>query len=171
MAGKWTNWVGNQSFKYASYAAPKSEKEVVKAVKNALSKKQKIRVMATGHSFTPIVETDGLLLDLAKISGIKAVDPYKQRAFVGSGTPISALGEPLWERGLALKNQGDIDAQRIAGAVSTGTHGSGTSFGSFSSTLKSCRIVTGTGDVVEITEKNPDLLHAAQVSWWEWNFK
>jgi len=78
MAGKWTNWVGNQTFNYANYAAPKNEKEVVKAVKNALSKKQKIRVMATGHSFTPIVETDGLLLDLAKISGIKAVDPYKQ---------------------------------------------------------------------------------------------
>ena len=158
MSKKWTNWVGNQSFQYSSYAAPKSEKEVVKAVKNALSKKQKIRVMATGHSFTPIVETEGLLLDLKNISGIKAVDPYKQRAFVGSGTPISALGDPLWERGLALRNQGDIDAQRISGAISTGTHGSGTSFGSFSSILKSCRVVTGTGEVVEITEKNPDLL-------------
>ena len=154
MAGKWTNWVGNQSFKYASFAQPKNEKEVVKAVKKALEKKQKIRVMATGHSFTPIVETDGLLLDLEKISGIKAVDPYKQRAFVGSGTPISALGEPLWDKGLALRNQGDIDAQRIAGAISTGTHGSGTEFGSFSSFLRSCRIVTGTGEVVEITEKN-----------------
>ena len=164
MAGKWTNWVGNQSFKYASFAQPKNEKEVVKAVKKALEKKQKIRVMATGHSFTPIVETDGLLLDLEKISGIKAVDPYKQRAFVGSGTPISALGEPLWDKGLALRNQGDIDAQRIAGAISTGTHGSGTEFGSFSSFLRSCRIVTGTGEVVEITEKTPNLLHAAQVS-------
>jgi FAD/FMN-containing dehydrogenase len=164
MAGKWTNWVGNQSFKYASYAQPSSEKEVVKAVKKALEKKQNIRVMATGHSFTPIVETDGLLLDLEKISGIKAVDPYKQRAFVGSGTPISALGDPLWEKGLALRNQGDIDSQRIAGAISTGTHGSGTEFGSFSSILRSCRIVTGTGEVVEINEKTPDLLHAAQVS-------
>ena len=57
MAGKWTNWVGNQSFKYASYAQPSSEKEVVKAVKKALEKKQNIRVMATGHSFTPIVES------------------------------------------------------------------------------------------------------------------
>lgn len=164
MAGKWTNWVGNQSFKYQSFAQPKSEKEVVKAVKKALEKKQKIRVVASGHSFTPIVETDGLLLDLVNINGIKAVDPYKQRAYVGSGTPISALGDPLWDKGLALINQGDIDDQRIAGAISTGTHGSGTEFGSFSSILKSCRIVNGTGDVVEITEKTPDLLHASQVS-------
>ncbi|MEY3515375.1 MAG: hypothetical protein RLY38_527, partial [Actinomycetota bacterium] len=132
--------------------------------KKALEKKQNIRVMATGHSFTPIVQTDGLLLDLAKISGIKAVDPYKQRAFVGSGTPISALGEPLWEKGLALRNQGDIDDQRIAGAISTGTHGSGTEFGSFSSILRSCRIVSGTGEVIEVNEKTPDLLNAAQVS-------
>lgn len=164
MAGKWTNWVGNQSFKYQSFAQPKSEKEVVKAIKKALEKKQKIRVVASGHSFTPIVETDGLLLDLVNINGIKAVDPYKQRAYVGSGTPISALGDPLWDKGLALINQGDIDDQRIAGAISTGTHGSGTEFGSFSSILKSCRIVNGTGEVVEITEKTPDLLHAAQVS-------
>ena len=164
MAGTWTNWVGNQSFRYESFASPSSEKEVVKAVKGALGKKQKIRVLATGHSFTPIVETDGLLLDLGKIRGIKAVDIKKQRAFVGSGTPISDLGDPLWEKGLALRNQGDIDAQRIAGAIATGTHGSGTSFGSFSSILKSCRIVTGTGQVLEINEKNPDLLHAAQVS-------
>ena len=164
MAGTWTNWVGNQSFRYESFAKPRSEKEVVEAVKGALKKKQKIRVMATGHSFTPIIETDGLLLDLENIRGVKAVDPKKQRAFVGSGTPISELGDPLWERGLALINQGDIDAQRIAGAISTGTHGSGISFGSFSSVLKSCRIVTGTGQVIEINEKNPDLLHAAQVS-------
>lgn len=70
----------------------------------------------------------------------------------------------MWEKGLALRNQGDIDSQRIAGAISTGTHGSGTEFGSFSSILRSCRIVTGTGEVVEINEKTPDLLHAAQVS-------
>ncbi len=164
MTGKWTNWVGNQTFDYASYAQPANEKEVVKAVKKALEKKQNIRVMATGHSFTPIVQTDGLLLDLAKISGVKAVDPYKQRAFVGSGTPISALGEPLWEKGLALRNQGDIDDQRIAGAIATGTHGSGTEFGSFSSFLRSCRIVSGTGEVIEVNEKTPDLLNAAQVS-------
>jgi FAD/FMN-containing dehydrogenase len=164
MTGNWTNWVGNQTFDYASYAQPANEKEVVKAVKKALEKKQNIRVMATGHSFTPIVQTDGLLLDLAKISGIKAVDPYKQRAFVGSGTPISALGEPLWDKGLALRNQGDIDDQRIAGAISTGTHGSGTEFGSFSSILRSCRIVSGTGEVIEVNEKTPDLLNAAQVS-------
>jgi hypothetical protein len=164
MAGNWKNWVGNQSFKYESFAKPKNEKEVVKAVQQAIQKKQKIRVTAAGHSFTPIVETSGLLLDLENISGVKAVDTFKQRAFVGAGTPISALGDPLWEKGLAIINQGDIDTQRIAGAIATGTHGSGTNFGSFSSTLKSCRIVTGTGDVVEITEKTPDLLHAAQVS-------
>lgn len=164
MAGTWTNWVGNQTFEYESFAQPKSEREVVEAVKGALKKKQKIRVMATGHSFTPIIETDGLLLDLEKIKGIKAVDATKQRAFVGSGTAISDLGDPLWEKGLALINQGDIDSQKIAGAISTGTHGSGSSFGSFSSILKSCRIVTGTGQVIEINEKNPDLLHAAQVS-------
>ena len=38
---------------------------------------------------------------------------------------LAALNALLAENGLALPNLGDIDAQTIAGAVSTGTHGTG----------------------------------------------
>jgi FAD/FMN-containing dehydrogenase len=80
------------------------------------------------------------------------------------GTTIGEFGEPLWNAGLALANQGDIDTQGIAGAIGTATHGSGLRFTSFSDALRRCRIVTGTGDVLEVGEGSPELLRAARVS-------
>ena len=79
--------------------------------------------------------------------------------------PQSAtLGAPLWDAGLSLANQGDVDAQTISGAIATGTKGSGLQFGSLSSTVRGVRLVNGQGEIVTITEDEPDLLHAAQVS-------
>ena len=81
---------------------------------------------------TPVVQTDGLLLDLSALRGVVATDPAGRRATALPGTLIRDFYEPLWESGLALRNQGDIDTQQIAGAVATGTHGSGTRYTSLS---------------------------------------
>jgi FAD/FMN-containing dehydrogenase len=158
----WTNWVGNQSCAPAEIAAPASEDEVAERVADAARRGLRVRAAGAGHSFTPVVPTDGLLLDLRGLPHIKSIDPERRRVVVGPATTIGEFGEPLWESGLSLSNQGDIVAQQIAGAVSTATHGSGLAHGSFSSSIRRARIVTASGDVVEATEG--DLLHAAQVA-------
>jgi FAD/FMN-containing dehydrogenase len=160
----WTNWVGNQSFSPAEQAAPESEDEVATLVTAAARHGLPVRVAGAGHSFTPVVATDGLLLDLRGLGGIRSIDARRRRVVVGPSTTIGEFGVPLWAEGLALANQGDIIAQQIAGAISTATHGSGLRLGSFSSGVRRLRIVTSSGDVVEIGEDDPDLLHAAQVS-------
>ena len=68
------------------------------------------------------------------------------------GTTVGEFGDPLWAAGLALANQGDIDTQAIAGAIATGTHGSGNALPSFSASLRACRLVNGHGELVEIDE-------------------
>ncbi|MCC7483075.1 MAG: hypothetical protein IT541_16280 [Hyphomicrobiales bacterium] len=83
---------------------------------------------------------------------------------VHAGSSIASLGEPLWREGLSIANQGDVDVQSIAGATATGTKGSGTALGSLSSTVNSLRVINGRGEIVDIDEKTPDLLHSAQVS-------
>jgi FAD/FMN-containing dehydrogenase len=123
-----------------------------------------IRAAGAGHSFTPVVATDGLLLDLSGLGGIRSIDTERRRVVVGPATTIGDFGEPLWAAGLSLVNQGDIVAQQIAGAVSTATHGSGLRLGSFSAGVRRLRIVTASGEVVEIGEDDPDRLHAAQVA-------
>ena len=160
----WTNWVGNQSFSPAERAAPTSEDEVATLVADAALRGLPVRVAGAGHSFTPVVATDGLLLDLGGLGGIRSIDASRRRVVVGPSTTIGEFGVPLWAQGLALANQGDIVAQQIAGAISTATHGSGLRLGSFSSGVRRLRVVTSSGDVVEIGEDEPDRLHAAQVS-------
>ncbi|MCW2818375.1 MAG: FAD/FMN-containing dehydrogenase, partial [Marmoricola sp.] len=91
-------------------------------------------------------------------------DATRRRATALAGTRIHDFYEPLWTAGLALRNQGDIDTQHIAGAVATSTHGSGTRFTSLSGAVRGMRVVTATGEILEIGEDRPDLLHAAQTS-------
>ena len=119
---------------------------------------------AARHSFTPVVETDGLLLDLSGLRGVVEADPRSKRASALAGTLIRDFYEPLWREGLALKNQGDIDTQQIAGAVATATHGSGIRNKCFSGVVRGVRLVTATGEIRDIGESEPDLLRAAQVS-------
>ena len=160
----WTNWVGNQSFTPAFTAAPRDEEEVAALVRQAAEGGLGVRVAGAGHSFTPVVETSGVRLDLAALRGVLATDPERRRATALAGTRVHDFYEPLWAAGLALRNQGDIDTQHIAGAVATATHGSGTRYTSLSGVVRGLRLVTATGEQLDIGEDDPDLLHAAQVS-------
>ena len=163
-ATKWTNWVGNQSFTPEFAAAPRDEEDVAALVRDAAARGSGVRVAGATHSFTPIVETDGLLLDVSALTGVVAADPGRKRATALAGTLIRDFYEPLWAQGLALKNQGDIDTQQIAGAVATATHGSGIRNKCFSGVVRGVRLVTASGEVRDIDESEPDLLRAAQVS-------
>jgi FAD/FMN-containing dehydrogenase len=133
-------------------------------VADAAARGLHVRVAGAGHSFTPVVATDGLLLDLRGLPGIRSIDPARRRVVVGPATTIGEFGEPLWQHRLSLVNQGDIVAQQIAGAVATATHGSGLRLGSFASGVRRLRLVTAAGEVAEIGEEEPERLHAAQVA-------
>ncbi|MDH5422248.1 MAG: FAD-binding protein [Acidimicrobiia bacterium] len=160
----WANWVGNQSFKPREVVAVSSAGEIQQRVADAAAHRTRVRTVGTAHSFTPIVETD-LLLDTSAMRGIVDVDAAQQLVRALPKTTIGDFGEPLWEHGLALANQGDIDTQSIAGSVATATHGSGRRFPSFSATLEGAKLVDGTGQLVEVTrQSHPDHLAALQTS-------
>jgi FAD/FMN-containing dehydrogenase len=143
---------------------PGSIDEVQSLVARAARNGHVVRVAGAGHSFTPICATDGLLLDLTDLSGVTTIDTERRTATILGGTRIHQIGAPLFEAGLAVANQGDIDVQAIAGAIGTGTHGTGRAFGSFSSTLIGCQLVTATGDLLTIDESDLETLRAARVS-------
>ena len=159
----WTNWAENQTCA-ARVVTPASEEEVVAEVRRALAEGSGVRAAGAGHSFTPVVTTDGTILDTDGLRGILDVDAARRLVTALPGTTVAEFGDPLWAAGLALANQGDIDTQAIAGAIATGTHGSGNALPSFSATMRACRLVDGHGEVVEIDESRPDLLRAAQVA-------
>ena len=162
---QWTNWVGNQSFSPTEIVRAKSEGEIIDTVVRAARVGKRLRVPGSGHSFTPVVETDGILLDASGLTGIVATDYDKLTATAWAQTKIADFGAPLWEAGLSLSNQGDIDAQAIAGAIATATHGSGVNLRNFSASLVGARLVDGRGEVHDIdAAANADILPALQTA-------
>ncbi|WP_375389585.1 D-arabinono-1,4-lactone oxidase [uncultured Amnibacterium sp.] len=163
----WTNWGGNIRASPSWTVRPTTESQVVDAVRHAVSNQVPIRAGGSAHSFSPLVATEGLLIDMTGYSGVIGIDASTARVRVRGGTLLRDLGEPLWKAGFSLRNQGDIDRQTIAGAVATATHGSGVRLGSVSSCVRAVRIVDGTGSVRDIdaaTDGGGDALLAAQVS-------
>jgi len=144
---------------------PGNEPEIQALVREAASQGRVLRVVGTGHSFTPLVESDGLVVSLDRFAGIDSIDAASQEARIRGGTKLHALGAPLREAGLAMRNLGDIDVQSLAGALSTGTHGTGPSLANLPSQLRALRLICGSGEELECSgEIEPDLFHAARVS-------
>lgn len=126
----------------------------------------RVKCVGAGHSFTPIAVTDGLLLSLDRISGIDSVQPTSTGALVTvfAGTRLHDLNEQLWARGLAMRNLGDIDHQSIAGAISTGTHGTGTQFTGLAGMVVGLQVVLANGTVVDCSATTePALFQAARL--------
>jgi FAD-linked oxidoreductase len=124
-----------------------------------------VRVVGSGHSFTPLVQTNDVLMSLERMQGIEEIDTEGGTVTVYAGTPLKTLGEALYTHGLAQENLGGIDAQSIAGAISTGTHGTGIRFGTLSTQVDGLTLVTATGELLECSPgQNPGIFKAAQVS-------
>jgi FAD-linked oxidoreductase len=162
---RWTNWAGNHTCAPEGVERPRSEQELAEVVRGAASSGRRVRPVGTGHSFTDAACTDGVMVDTRWLDRVVAVDSTSGRVRVGGGIRLHELGERLAALGLALENQGDIDAQSLAGAIATGTHGTGLRFGNLSSRVVGVRLVTTTGEVVEVTDdSDPEALAAARVS-------
>ena len=163
--GHWRNWVGNQSFIARHKAEPGSEDELASLVHEASRRGLPVRVAGSGHSFTPVVATHGLLLSLKTMQGLVSADLDRKRVVVRAGARIGDIGRALKQIGLSLANQGDIDTQAIAGALSTGTHGTGIGLGCLSSQAVGMRLVQPDGSVLEVdADRDPETMAAAQVS-------
>lgn len=157
-----TNWSGGVRFRPQRCLMPSSEHELVAALRDASAP---VRVVGAGHSFSPLIETQGSLLSLDALQGVLSVDSERLTTTVRAGTKIHALGRPLLDAGVALLNQGDIDRQSIGGAVGTGTHGTGPTLGSLSAELQAFRLVTAEGQVLDCSRaSNPDIWAAGCVS-------
>ncbi|ANQ51768.1 FAD-binding protein [Flammeovirga sp. MY04] len=160
-----SNWAGNVEFNPIQVVFPSTETEIQKIVLKAANQRSTIRVIGTGHSFSALCQTNQILMSLDNYQGLVHVDKDKQQVTVKGGTKLKLLGELLWKEGLAMKNLGDIDSQSIAGTISTGTHGTGTSFGSISTQVISLKLINGKGEIKTCSlEKDVQLFKAAQVS-------
>lgn len=160
----WSNWSESERCEPALLHFARSVDDVCAVVAEAAGHGRSIRVAGAGHSHYRLVPTDGVVLDLSGLTGVISADLNTQRARVWAGTTIYAMGRPLHDAGLALTNQGDIDRQAIAGAVGTGTHGTGQGLGNLSSMVTGLTIVNTQGQALRCSEnENSELFGAARL--------
>jgi FAD-linked oxidoreductase len=160
----WRNWGRTEKVRPARVERPSTPEAVQRAVVAAGSGGMRVKAVGAGHSFSGIAVAPGVQLDLDDLSGVVSVDVERGRVTLAAGTRLHALPRLLAPYGLALQNMGDIDRQSISGAVSTGTHGTGGGYGGLATQITALTLVTGTGELVRISEsENAELLPAARV--------
>lgn len=157
-----SNWAGNIRFDPAQISRPTTEEQVSQILVAAHHRGTRVRVIGSGHSFTPLIHTDGVLMSLDALSGVVSVEGH--HVTLRGGTRLRDIAGLLAPHGLALPNMGDVDPQSIAGAVSTATHGTGLGYTSYSGCVTALRIALPDGRVVDCSKtEEPELFEAARV--------
>ena len=160
----WQNWAGTATADPARRYWPRSADEIADAIKDAATAGLTVRALGSGHSFTAAAATCGVALDLSGWTGVTAADTGTGLVTARSGTTLRALNAELAGLGLAMANLGDIDAQTLAGALSTGTHGTGARLGGLATQVEALELVLADGSVATCSASlRPELFSAARV--------
>ncbi|MDX3191181.1 D-arabinono-1,4-lactone oxidase [Streptomyces sp. MN03-5084-2B] len=161
---RWTNWAGTASASPQHVHQPRNPAEIAATVERIAAAGRTVRPWGSGHSFTAIAAADSDALDLRYWTGVEQVDLESGHVTVRAGTTLRELNAALDALGLAMTNLGDIDAQTVAGAISTGTHGTGAKIGGLATQIVALELVVADGSVVTCSAtERPDLFAAARV--------
>ena len=158
---EWRNWSGSVRATPGQIAKPTTEAELARLV----AESQTVRAVGAGHSFMPLCATNGVLVSLEALEGEIEIDAVANQVWAPAGFSLKRLTSLLWERGYSLINQGDVNPQSLAGAISTGTHGTGANLGSLSTAARAFRLVLADGSVVTCSpDERQDLFQAQRLS-------
>jgi L-gulono-1,4-lactone dehydrogenase len=158
----WANCVGEQRCTPLKKLRPQTLADVVAIVKDAAANRQRVRAVGSGHAFADVARTDGaVLVNPVLLNDVREVDEAtlkdagawkgdRRLVYAESGVVLRQLREELDNRGLALINMGGYDGQTLAGTLSTGTHGSGITFGPLASFARAIILVTEQGVVLQL---------------------
>jgi L-gulonolactone oxidase len=156
----WRNWGRNQHAVAADVVTPGSLDEVAAAVKHASETGRRTKVVGNAHSFSAIAVADDIRMSLHRLAS--PVSVHGRSVTVQAGMPMYALNSWLATQGLAIPNLGDIDAQTVAGAISTGTHGTGAAHSTLASCVEAVTMVDGTGATIH-ADKSDESFPAYQL--------
>ncbi|MEU2495354.1 D-arabinono-1,4-lactone oxidase [Streptomyces sp. NPDC007883] len=152
----WRNWAGTVAARPVREVTPASAGELAEAVRRAAEDGLRVKTVGSGHSFTAIAATDGVLVRPDLLTGIREIDRTAMTVTVEAGTPLKRLNAVLAREDLSLTNMGDIMEQTVAGATSTGTHGTGRDSASIAAQIRGLELITADGSVLTCSEKGTD---------------
>ncbi|MFG2822019.1 D-arabinono-1,4-lactone oxidase [Kitasatospora sp. NPDC048365] len=161
----WRNWAGNQSARPGQVLSPAGAAELGEVIRAAAEAGRTVKAVGSGHSFTAIASAgDGVLIRPDRLTAVREIDREAGTVTVESGLPLHRLNRLLAAAGLSLTNMGDIEVQTVAGATSTGTHGTGRDSGSLAAQIRALEIVLADGTVQRCSpDENPELFRGARL--------
>lgn len=160
----WRSWGRNLTVKPAAIVRPENTDQVEQVLRDAAAQGLRVRPAGSGQSFSPLVPTSDVLLDATALNGLSSIDAERQRVTVFGGTTIQQLCLLLEEHGMALANMPDFTGQTVAGAIATGTHGTGLGQPSLAEQIIDITIATPSGELITCSETHrPEILRAARV--------
>ena len=145
-----TNWAGNVTFRASAIRRPGSVPELQRLVATT----DRIRALGTAHSFSRVADTTGELVSIADLPPRFDLDPGRNSVTVSAGLRYSDVAPRLDAAGFALANLASLPHISVAGAVATGTHGSGNANQCLAAAVRALEVVTGTGDLVRVSRES-----------------
>ncbi|MBM9436774.1 D-arabinono-1,4-lactone oxidase [Actinacidiphila bryophytorum] len=162
--GVWRNWAGNVAARPVRSVAPASTGELAEALRAAAEDGLTAKAVGSGHSFTSTAATGGVLIRPERLTAIRSIDKAAGTVTAEAGVQLKHLNAALAAEGLSLTNMGDIMEQTVAGATSTGTHGTGRDSGSIAAQITALEIVTADGSVLTCSaDERPEVFAAARI--------
>src|SRR5262245_61913911 len=161
-AGRFVNWARTATSSPVKWHMPTHEADLRRVVEDAANRGRRLRIVGAGHSFSRIAVPDDAAVSLDAWAGAAVIDRARGVVTAPAGLRLRELTAVLLREGLSLPIVGSIQAQTIAGAIATGTHGSSLQHGNIAGLVTGLRMVTGTGDVLVISEED-DRLDGARV--------
>lgn len=157
-----SNWSGSVGLEAANQFFPRERDEIVSAVRHVAQRRGHLRAVGAAHSSSGVLGCPDTLIHLRDYRGLIWTDRERGLALARAGTTLADLGRELYEHDLALPNYGDIALQTLAGAVSTGTHGTGARLQNLSQMLQAAELVDAAGEIRVL--RSPRELAAARVA-------
>lgn len=154
------NWAKNITFSSQNYIEIENFTQLQKVIESS----NKIKVVGTGHSFSKIADTTGTLISLKNLDAEIEIDEKSQTVRVSAGTSYANLAKYLEKYGWALSNLASLGEITIAGAVMTGTHGSGSENKVLSDSVVAIEMILASGDKLVIDRKDFAQFHGFVVS-------
>lgn len=155
-----TNWSGNIHYQATQTHHPRS----LDAIQALVQQAAQVKVVGSRHSFNTIADTTAEHIALDQFNQVVALDPDAKTVTIEGGMTYGQLAPYLHERGFALPNLASLPHISVAGAIATGTHGSGETNQALASVVRSVDIVTGAGQVQTVSrDAHPDIFSGVVV--------
>lgn len=165
MRKDWKNWTEDVICEPEEFVFAEQEQELAKLISKANKSHTKVRTVGSGHSFTKLCENNTILVDISKLSGIIHIEESKQQITFWAGTTVREAGILAAQHNLAFENTGDYDRQTLAGAISTGTHGTGITLSGMAKQIIGFTLITASGEILDCNEhSNTELFQCGVVT-------